>query len=46
MYEDDWVAEFKNRATPRLRAIFEAELSDLPPFVSNLLTRLRQAEED
>lgn len=46
MYEDDWIAEFNNRATPRLREMFETELGSLPPLVSDLLVRLRQAEGD
>ncbi|HET6389253.1 hypothetical protein [Hyphomicrobium sp.] len=40
MYEDDWLVEFNNRATPRLREIFKRELDGIPPSMRDLLDRL------
>ena len=45
MYEDDWLEEFNNRATPRLREIFERELDGIPPSMRDLLDRLGHAEK-
>lgn len=45
MHDDDWLTEFNKRASPRLREIFERELDGIPLFMSDLLTRLRQAEK-
>ena len=44
MYEDDWLTEFSNRSTPRLREIFERELDGIPQPMFDLLAQLRQAE--
>ncbi len=46
MFEDNWLTEFNDRASPRLREMFERELNCFPDFMSDLLTRLRQSEKE
>ncbi len=46
MYEDNWLIEFRNRAAPRLRDMFERELDSTPAFLSDLLLCLRQSEKE
>jgi len=46
MYEDNWLIEFKNRAAPRLREMFERDLEKTPAFLSDLLARLQQLERE
>lgn len=46
MYEDNWLIEFKDRAAPRLREMFERDLDRTPAFLSDLLTRLQQSEKE
>lgn len=44
MCDDDWLVEFNNRASPRLREIFERDLASIPSSMLALLARLRKAE--
>jgi hypothetical protein len=44
---DDWIAEFKERATPRLRDLFtsDRDFSILPDLIAEPLKRLELAEQ-
>lgn len=46
MHEDNWLIEFKDRAAPRLREMFERDLDRTPAFLSDVLTRLQQLEKE
>ncbi len=46
MDEDNWLIEFKDRAAPRLREMFERDLDRTPAFLSDLLARLQQFERE
>ena len=42
--DEDWIFEFKKKAAPKLREIFEKELDRMPPNIGECLRRLREVE--
>lgn len=45
MYDDEWMTRFTAKATPRLMALFAADVDEPSPRLEELLQRLRESEE-